>query len=142
MIRYYVITDPCYLLTEAEWDECCRYLRDNGTEDFHNQIRYKLTSKTGSQSYSCDTGFGDWGNEISGNIDPIHSCFGADSGSVCVCEYVGEIKTIVSEKNLFAKQLAGLVAVEDEPEVIMDTTDPNWTVVRITDGVHRYETMD
>lgn len=74
----YVITDPCYILNNDTWDECCKFL-DDSPKAFNEAVSKALTDLTGFPAYVCDTGFGDWNNKIYGSYI-IHKEFCADSG--------------------------------------------------------------
>ena len=79
----YVVTDPCYILNNDTWDECCKFL-DDSPKAFNEAVSKALTDLTGFPAFACDTGFGDWNNKIYGSYI-IHKEFCADSGMVCVC---------------------------------------------------------
>lgn len=86
----YVVTDPCYILNDDGWDECCKFL-DNSPKAFNEAVSKALTDLTGFSAYACDTGFGDWSNKIYGSYI-IHKEFCADSGMVCFCRLTSEIE--------------------------------------------------
>lgn len=86
----YVVTDPCYILDNKTWDECCKFL-DDSPKTFNDAVSKALTDLTGFPAYVCDTGFGDWSNKIYGSYI-IHKEFCADSGMVCVCRLTPEIE--------------------------------------------------
>ena len=55
----YVVTDPCYILDNKTWDECCKFL-DDSPKAFNEAVSKALTDLTGFPAFACDTGFGDW----------------------------------------------------------------------------------
>ena len=69
----YVVTDPCYILDNDKWDECCKFL-DDSPKAFNEAVSKSLTDLTGFPAYVCDTGLGDWNNQLSG-INVIKSDF-------------------------------------------------------------------
>lgn len=130
-MKKYVVTDPCYILSDEAWDECCKLL-GNGTEKdfeaFNTAIAGELTKLSGETAYVEDTGYGDWSNEIYGS-NIINRTFAADAGMVCVCLLTPEI-----EKKLNIQEHDHCVAVFQTEELIsvkFDTDDSNWTVVNI-----------
>lgn len=38
----YVVTDPCYILSNDKWDECCKFL-DDSPKAFNNAVSKALT---------------------------------------------------------------------------------------------------
>lgn len=129
----YVVTDPCYILDNKTWDECCKFL-DDSPKTFNEAVAKALAELTGFSAYACDTGFGDWSNKIYGSYI-VHKEFCADSGMVCVCRLTDEIK------KHFAKEYSDIysrcVAVfegSDEIDVDFDISEPSWTVVKICDS--------
>lgn len=52
----YVVTDPCYILDNKTWDECCKFL-DDSPKTFNDAVSKALTDLTGFPAYVCDTGF-------------------------------------------------------------------------------------
>lgn len=138
----YIVTDPCYILSEEKWAECCKIL-DTEEENvaiykrFNHAVAQALTELTGYPAYACDTGFGDWNNEISG-ISVIHEKFCADSGMVCVCRLTKDLEGHLAK--ISANPYSYIVAMfkgSDDIEVTFDITDKNWTVVKIYDRENR-----
>ena len=48
----YVVTDPCYILNDDGWDECCKFL-DNSPKAFNEAVSKALTDLTGFSAYAC-----------------------------------------------------------------------------------------
>lgn len=92
----YVVTDPCYILNNDTWDECCKFL-DDSPKAFNDAVSKALTDLTSFPAVACDTGFGDWSNKIYGSYI-IHKEFCADSGMVCVCRLTAEIEKHFEEE--------------------------------------------
>ena len=53
----YVVTDPCYILSDDKWDECCKFL-DDSPKAFNEAVSKALTDLSGFPAFACDTGFG------------------------------------------------------------------------------------
>jgi len=132
MTKKYVVTDPCYILSNEDWDKCCEIIH-NGPDDknkwiaFNQAIAGKLAEMTGEPAYVEDTGYGDWSNELYGP-GVLNHTFAADAGMVCVCLLTEEI-----EKKLNIKEHDSCVAVFEADELVKVTfnTDDDWTVVNI-----------
>lgn len=139
----YVVTDPCYILSNDAWDECCKFL-DDSPNAFNEAVSKALTEFSGFPAYACDTGFGDWSNKIYGSYI-IHKEFCADSGMVCVCRLIPEIEKHFEEN--YSDIYSHCAAVFEGSEDIcvdFDISDPSWTVVKIHDNKtgNFIETMD
>lgn len=132
MIQY-IITDPCYILPDNIWSECCKSL-DDGFEVFNQAVSKALTEFTGYKAWSCDNGYGDWINEIYGP-GVIKPNFYADSGMVCVCRLSPSALEYWQEKNI-TTYLAGAAFFEmsEDIDVKFDKSDIHWTVVKIRDN--------
>lgn len=113
----YVVTDPCYLFTDEEWSSL----------DFHNDSKLfaEIKEKLGPGSEVALTGFGDWENFIAGQT------FFADSGLVCFAEIKKE-----DTKDISIGKVMGMAFIESEIPLYceMDTSNPDWTVVRVHDA--------
>lgn len=141
MKKQYLITDPCYILPDETWDECCSVM-DNTTESYKlcdDAITKELRKYSGTDdAQACGTGFGDWSNEINSSGEGvhhiIHSEFAADSGTVCVVEYNDKIKAEFPER-LFKNGCAALVETEGNVTIYLHQDDPDWTEVEIIDFV-------
>ncbi len=133
MIKY-IVTDPCYILPDEVWQECCRLL-DNGTqEDFNKAVCDALIHYTGYKAWVSQTGFGDWSNLLYGE-DIIQREFLADSGMVCVCRHTPLIEKFFKDKHsekLFALCVA-VFEMSENIDVILDMSQPRWTHITITD---------
>ena len=129
----YVVTDPCYILNNDTWDECCKFL-DDSPKAFNEAVSKALTDLTGFPAYVCDTGFGDWNNKIYGSYI-IHKEFCADSGMVCVCRLTSEIENHFAKEysDIYSRSAAVFEGSEDI-NVDFDISDPSWTVVKIHDN--------
>lgn len=134
-MKKYVVTDPCYILSNEDWDKCCKILQteDNNPDKdkftaFNQAVQGKLAEMTGEPAYVEDTGYGDWSNEIYGP-GVLNHTFAADAGMVCVCRLTEEV-----EKKLNIQEHDSCVAVFEADELVkvtFDTDDDNWTVVNI-----------
>ena len=133
MAKQYVITDPCYILPEEIWDECCKKAGDNDegwSDRFYQHVTSALTEFVGSIAYAESTGYGDWQNSIV--CGPyITERFFADSGSVCVCEYTDKVKKALD--GLEDKGGAAVFEAEGKIKVQFDTRISDWTVIHISD---------
>lgn len=133
MSKKYVITDPCYILPDDVWSECCNKAGDNDegwSERFYQHVTSALTEFVGTTAYAESTGYGDWQNSIV--CGPyITGQFFADSGSVCVCEYTDKVREALD--GLEDKGGAAVFEAEGRIEVQFDTKVSDWTVVHISD---------
>ena len=134
----YIITDPCYLLDDKIWQECCDAgaLPNGGwdNEAFNQKVAQELTKLSGAKAYACHTGFGDWTNKLSGPNVEADGVFYADSGMVCVCKIDAAIMNKYSLREL--KRLGAVFHTLGEIEVKFNTEDPCWTEVHIKDTVN------
>lgn len=139
----YVVTDPCYILSNDAWDGCCKFL-DDSPKAFNDAVSKALTKFSGFPAYACDTGFSDWNNKIYGSYI-VHKDFGADSGMVCVCRLTAEIEQYFEENypDIYSR-CAAVFEGSDDIRVDFDISDPSWTVVKIHDlkTGNFIETMD
>lgn len=147
MTKKYVITDPCYILPESEWDKCIEYAEKTSKEDkvdwsyiFRMAVEMALTKFTNGNSWVESTGFGDWTNEMDFNRDcsPNNQvkaenelCFCADSGMVCVCELTPEAEARLN--GYPNKMLAAIFSMPDtyQAQVNFDRSNRDWTVVSV-----------
>jgi hypothetical protein len=141
----YIITDPCYVLSDEVWDNICSQCED---DDFSNgkfdtlctEALNKLAGTT--NAVACSTGIGDWTNCIQCSNDDkvIEEEFFADSGMVCVVEYNEAIQNVF--KNGIISR-GGVALIETEGEVIieMDTSHEDWTIVYIEDDEDEFNSM-
>lgn len=139
-----IITDPCYLIKDSEWDDTCRYCfrneeGKNQTKElvkFRKFIQELLRINSGDKkAVAGDTGFGDWCNEIDGQQ------FYADSGMVCVVEYTNKLKKYLDKENILLPIGVAYVEVDDNATYKIDTSNPNWSVVRIHSGNELIESL-
>ena len=145
----YLITDPMYLIEDdSAWGKCIECWNDENLatdekQEITNQmISDELERITKKKAWCSQTGYGDWSNEVMGckGSKIISGGFGADSGMVCVCKYSSKFKDAVQRLNSKAP-LVAIIDLDYEPEVIMNTKDPEWTIVEITDGTHMFQTI-
>lgn len=87
------VTDPCYVISNESWDKICEEAsikEGNGkiwTEVFEMLVEEYLQEKTGVKwATAGSTGYGDWGNNMSGRA-VVKSDFFADAGMWCVVPY-------------------------------------------------------
>lgn len=137
--QQYIITDPCYLLPNDVWSNCCevfnQYSSNEMYERFNEKVAEALTKLTGYPAYACDTGFDDWTNEIYGT-GIIKRDFFADAGMACVCRYTDKIKQHLETKyptNPFAG--AAIFEMSEDISVDFDVSNKNWTVIHIQDNL-------
>ena len=128
---YYIITDPCYLLSNETWKKIFDPL-DLEDPDFFPKAIKGITdelNKIGNCLGVAETGEGDWQNSISWSADyvkHIKSEFFADAGLVCVMEFYGDISE-------YKKYGAAIVESEIPLTCHMDESNPRWTVVKLFD---------
>ena len=134
-MKKYVVTDPCYILPRDLWSKCCEELNDQ--EDQYTRFDKKCTELLNqfagtTDAYACDTGYGDWTNELigcpGGNIKQPR--FFADAGMVCVCEYTEAVKNSLSPHLL--EDGAAVFEIEDGATVhVSQGGSSDWTVLTI-----------
>ena len=124
----YIITDPCYILTDAEsdavWSEFC----DLWFKKNYGDAQELISKTVGTPVKIEDTGYGDWTNHIYGP-GVIENEFFADAGMVCVCELTDKIVNTMTEK--YHRVLGAIFEADEVKYVDFDTSDRNWTVVRV-----------
>ena len=145
MKKQYVITDPCYILSESDWSECCKEF--DHKEDKYDRFNQAVTKKLNDLARTADaiaigTGFGDWCNEVFGSpIEGIqYNRFCADAGMVCVVEYTKPIQDALEQRYL-EDGCAALVEV-DEPVKIMALESNEWSRIIIKGNHCHYYTSD
>lgn len=136
-----IITDPCYLLTDEDWDKFGRkpYNYDNGQE-FLSTLNF-------GECIIADTGFGDWDNYIVADNGLNLGTFCADAGMVCVLT-ASDFVSYNYDKEKFEKYVSnGLITIipnysgtvelyyEDSDEygkwaVIQGTGEYNWHSIK------------
>lgn len=141
----YVVTDPCYLLPEDIWDECCKVFDTYNNDEFMYQrfnevVSKALTEFSGFPAYAWDTSIGDWSNEIYGSNIIKHDFF-ADAGMICVCRLYGKILYQLRKKYGNDNKFSGMAVFEmsEHIKVDFDISDKHWTVVNIKDKISGYE---
>lgn len=145
----YIITDPCYVLSDEVWSDICGQCE---SDDFYNgkfdtlctEALNKLAGTT--NAVACGTGWGDWDNRIHCSDDDkiIEADFFADAGMVCVVEYNEAIQNaLVAKGNTILISKGGIALIETEGEVTieMDTSNAEWTVVNIEDATDGFNSM-
>lgn len=137
----YVVTDPCYILSNEAWDKCCELLHEGTEADFeafNTAIAGELTLLSGAKAWVADTGYGDWNNQIWGPGVIKHDFF-ADAGMVCVCKLTPEIEIKLDLGNESHARGVAIFETEGVESVRFDTEDSNWTVVEIQTKEGRIE---
>ena len=134
----YIVIDPCYLLDNTLWQECCNVgILPNGdwdNEAFNQKVAQELTKLSGAKAYACHTGFGDWSNKLSGPNVEGDGTFYADAGMVCVCKIDAAILSKYPLSEL--QRLGAVFEAQGEIDVDFNTEDPCWTEVHIKDTVN------
>lgn len=134
-----IITDPCYIIKDSDWSNACDYcFRNDGArksepENELNKFKDFITSllqiASGDKNAIAEnTGFGDWTNEIDGRM------FYADSGMVCVVEDTDKLEEYFEKENIHLPIGVAYVEVPSSATYEVDTSDPNWSVVKIIDN--------
>ncbi|MBR6010639.1 MAG: hypothetical protein IKP35_04470 [Alphaproteobacteria bacterium] len=147
-MKKYIITDPCYLIQNDDWDKCCEifnsvaYKKAEENRDyemqrelFDNEITAVLRKYSGDyKAQACSTGYGDWTNEIWGKNIIKHDFF-ADSGMCCVCELTDSIQNHISKNSNGRNEFNGMAVFETDKDIAIefDTSDSDWTVIRVKD---------
>ena len=126
-MKKYVVTDPGYITKDDDvWEHFVKVIND---EEMRNKV---LSDYLGCQIFTSATGYGDWQNFIkadSGEDRILQDEFCADSGMVCFCEMTQEIEERLKRYGSWAY---AILECED-PKIEFDRTDPEWTVLKITD---------
>lgn len=140
--KQYIITDPCYILDDVTWDNACKEVFDDKSdqyERFNSRITDELNKLAGTtDAQATDTGFGDWENLIhcSNDNKVLNEDFYADSGMVCVVEYTDTIKKALADNdNEKLIERGGIAVIQTEGNVTIefDHTDKSWTEIYIHD---------
>lgn len=150
----YIVTDPCYIINENKWDEICKKANANGKWDdelFKSMIKSELEIITQEDAYVENTGYGDWDNILYGipgtviqNSPSEDSAeFYADAGMVSVCKLVPDIADMLAVGEYGTPTSGAIFEAEGKIKVTMDTSDPEWTVVKISDEAgNQWHTME
>ena len=129
-----IVTDPCYIIKDGEWDDACKYCSKDNTgvegnkefDNFKDFIQNLLRTVSGDQLAVADeTGFGDWVNEIGGQK------FYADSGMVCVVELTDKLKNYMADNGINLPMGVAYIDVDSSATYEIDTSDRDWSVVKI-----------
>lgn len=127
----FVITDPCYILSDEKWNNCI-----NSKGSLEELLVNELNKMSGANNSQVEpTLIGDWDNEMhstnySGKV--IHSEFTADAGLVCVVEYTDKLEKQF-DKDLFKYGNAALVETKGTARIDLITDHVNKTIVEIYD---------
>lgn len=127
---YYIITDPCYIISNENWKKIFDPL-DLNDPDFFPKAKKGIEeelNKIGKCLGVADTGDGDWINKIyrtADFIEVIKREFFADAGLVCVVE--------VDDFTKYHIYGAAIVRSERPLTCKMDRKNHHWTVVRLYD---------
>lgn len=145
----YIITDPCYILSDEVWNNICSQCEN---DDFSNgkfdtlctEALNKLAGTT--NAVACGTGWGDWSNRMHSSNDDkiIEADFFADAGMVCAVEYNEAIQNaLIAKGNDGLISKGGIALIETKGEVIieMDIRNSEWTVVNIEDDEDGFTSM-
>ena len=73
-----IITDPCYIMKDEDWDKYTANLSIPLDEFLRSRYNF-------GEVIACDTGVGDWSNEIVDSNENVLGRFCADAGMVIVC---------------------------------------------------------
>jgi len=141
-MKQFIITDPCYILPDDVWQDCCQKAFRNElgwreqSEIFDNAVQEQLMKLSGTIAWASSTGIGDWTNKIWGDSEHIiQSEFCADAGMVCVCELTDKTLVAIEDKGgKLGDGIAAIIETDGDIYVDMDRTDKDWTVVRIKDA--------
>lgn len=130
LMKHILITDPCYIIKDKEWDELCnRHLGEDAQEgDFEQALSKRLQEISGDKKAIVgNTGFGDWDNMIDGQS------FYADSGLVCVVEETKALRNYIGGEPY---PLGGVarIKVPESAFYELNFMNPRWTKVIIWDG--------
>lgn len=140
----YIITDPCYIVSEDVWDKACKHIDETGID--YPRFEEVLSAACGTKVDCCDTGYGDWDNSISGPSDHIISHnFCADAGLVCVAKLTPEIEKHLDEHYDIdldePNTMIAVIDVSDVNDVSWHGSD-NWTKFYIETPEGRFESED
>jgi len=125
----YLVTDPCYIVDDDMWTKLCDKADEETNHDtgnkwsnaFNKLVEDYLKSLY-DVAYVASTGFGDWTNEIDGKR------FVADAGMVTVVPADKIPQKTYAEYN---NNLGAIIEVADNSRVILDTSNPEWTIVKV-----------
>lgn len=139
-MKAYIITDPSYIMSGANWEKYCQALEDsNQNAPACNALLSELLRVP---AMADRTGYGDWGNVLNceeGEDHVLREEFRAGAGMVCCCEFTPEMEAVIREKKIEHWCYAILEAENPVFEIIRK--DPSWTMVKVTDGDSVYSTL-
>lgn len=131
-----IITDPCYIMKDEDWDKYTSNLSIPLDEFLRSRYNF-------GEVIACDTGVGDWSNEIVDSNENVLGRFCADAGMVIVCtasdfaNYGGDeeklrdyaskgLATIIPDYSgtIVAEEVSGMVVLKGTGET---SEDVSWT---------------
>lgn len=143
----YIVTDPCYLLPDNKWKECCevfdKYPKDETYQRFDEEVTKALQEFSGDdKAMAIGTGYGDWSNLIEGsNIDKIiQPKFVADAGMVCICKLTSNVEKVLSEF-IASQTCIAILKLEGNVKFTFNVENPNWTQLFIEDEKDTFHSM-
>lgn len=131
----YLVIDPCYVCYDDDvWQNVCNAIFDKSNESYDYSKGAKVLSEyLGTEVVMESTGYGDWSNHIWGpNV--LENDFYADAGMVAVVKLTDRVLQEIWKNYTY---IPGAI-FETEADldlkscVEFDTSDSNWTVVRIS----------
>lgn len=140
--RLFIVTDPCYLISDEKvWEDYCCIIYDARIPT--EEERYRLGDEflshyLDTEIHVCKTGYGDWSNELySVSSRVLKSRFVADSGLVCVTELTDKVNEEHKKRYGYGiredKHCIALFFSTNLKEVKFDTSNPEWTRICIKD---------
>ena len=131
-----IITAPCYIMKDEDWDKYTSNLSIPLDEFLRSRYNF-------GEVIACDTGVGDWSNEIVDSNENVLGRFCADAGMVIVCtasdfaNYGGDeeklrdyaskgLATIIPDYSgtIVAEEVSGMVVLKGTGET---SEDVSWT---------------
>ena len=139
----YVITDPCYILDEEAWQNCCKCAGNKDTFDiqkFNKAVKTELELLSGSKAWTESTGYGDWTNYIEGpDKFIIQSDFTADAGQVCVCKLTRAVEDqLYKTFPVNSTPCVAIIECDGDISVEFDKSNKSWTVINIDTSVGKF----
>lgn len=129
------VTDPCYVIDNKVWDDLCELasnaqaLGGDWVEAFEGFVESYLKEKTGAEwAKAGGTGYGDWGNRMSGSA-VVKPDFFADAGMWCVIPYDFNECGSVDDTNGVA-----VLEFDDRSDIsvrVEDLNDNQWTEISV-----------
>ena len=131
-MRTYIITDPSYIMSGANWEKYCQALEDsNQNAPACNALLSELLRVP---AMADRTGYGDWGNVLNceeGEDHVLREEFCADAGMVCCCEFTDGVRKKLEHCCRDSEGLAAVFESRGVEDVLFDTSRADWTVVHI-----------